>query len=265
MAAQTPSLVRVYDLLRELRLSIRKIEVAAGTREGEDDAWTRHKIEAFNNASIRTVAACRDALTEARYEGEQREAGGGGGGGTDGGSDSLTKVVQAERDLEHVRMELRRAVTIRKRHEERRYDATSRAALLGAEGGDGPRRRGYNSGGGGDDAPGSAAGDAREMKQSLQRTRKMMAEQLARVAQVSEVMGEQDALLTNTFAEHQASFSCSDQGTGIGGSLKRAGTTLTRLKAAEVMDTIIMVASTFVFFATVCFVIYQRLPLLGLL
>lgn len=43
------------------------------------------------------------------------------------------------------------------------------------------------------------------MKQSLQRTRKMMAEQLARVAQVSEVMGEQDALLMNTFAEHQAS------------------------------------------------------------
>ncbi len=41
------------------------------------------------------------------------------------------------------------------------------------------------------------------MKQSLQRTRKMMAEQLARVAQVSEVMGEQDALLMNTFAEHQ--------------------------------------------------------------
>ncbi len=52
---------------------------------------------------------------------------------------------------------------------------------------------------------------------------------------------------------------------GIGGSLKRAGTTLTRLKAAEVMDTVIMVASTLVFFATVCFVVYQRLPLLGLL
>lgn len=43
------------------------------------------------------------------------------------------------------------------------------------------------------------------MKQSLQRTRKMMAEQLGRVAQVSEVMGEQDALLRDTFAEHQAS------------------------------------------------------------
>lgn len=41
------------------------------------------------------------------------------------------------------------------------------------------------------------------MKQSLQRTRKMMAEQLARVAQVSEVMGEQDALLRHTFDEHQ--------------------------------------------------------------
>lgn len=52
---------------------------------------------------------------------------------------------------------------------------------------------------------------------------------------------------------------------GIGGSLKRAGTTLTRLKAAEVMDTVIMVASTLFFFATVCFVVYQRVPLLGLL
>lgn len=56
-------------------------------------------------------------------------------------------------------------------------------------------------------ASGSAAGEARAMKQSLQRTRKMMAEQLARVAQVSEVMGEQDALLKNTFTEHQASSS----------------------------------------------------------
>ena len=34
-----------------------------------------------------------------------------------------------------------------------------------------------------------------------------MAEQLARVAQVSEVMGEQDALLRHTFDEHQASLS----------------------------------------------------------
>ena len=65
------------------------------------------------------------------------------------------------------------------------------------------------SSGDGKEAPGSAAGEAREMKQSLQRTRKMMAEQLARVAQVSEVMGEQDALLMNTFAEHQASGSSS--------------------------------------------------------
>ena len=42
------------------------------------------------------------------------------------------------------------------------------------------------------------------MEQSLKRTRKMMAEQLARVAQVSEVMGEQDVMLRDTFAEHQA-------------------------------------------------------------
>lgn len=50
---------------------------------------------------------------------------------------------------------------------------------------------------------GGAAGEAREMKLSLQRTRKMMAEQLERVAQVSEVMGEQDALLRDTFQQHQ--------------------------------------------------------------
>lgn len=52
---------------------------------------------------------------------------------------------------------------------------------------------------------------------------------------------------------------------GIGGSLRRAGTTLTRLKIADLMDTIVMVASTLFFFATVCFIVYQRLPLLGLL
>ncbi|CAM9416731.1 unnamed protein product [Scytosiphon promiscuus] len=250
MAGSIPSLARVHDLLRELRLGIRRIEVVEPrTTESSDSSWTRQSIEAFNSSSIRTVAACRDALNEARFEAEQRASESGD--SADGGAGSLTKVTQAERDLEHVRMELRRAVTLRKRHEERRCNATSRAALLGTDGSGGTRRRGLSNG----EAPGSAAGEAREMKQSLQRTRKMMAEQLARVAQVSEVMGEQDALLMNTFAEHQ----------GIGGSLKRAGTTLTRLKAADMMDTIIMVASTVFFFATVCFVVYQRIPLLGLL
>ncbi|CAM9357630.1 unnamed protein product [Hapterophycus canaliculatus] len=253
MARSIPSLARVHGLLRELRLGIRRIEVVESrTTESNDYTWTRQSIEAFNSSIIRTVAACRDALDEAKFEAEQRASESSS--SADGGAGSLTKVAQAERDLEHVRMELRRAVTARKRHEERRYNATSRAALLGAKGGDGTRRRGLNPDGGGD-APGSAAGEAREMKQSLQRTRKMMAEQLSRVAQVSEVMGEQDALLMNTFAEHQ----------GIGGSLKRAGTTLTRLKAAQMMDAVIMVASTFFFFATVLFVVYQRVPLLGLL
>lgn len=32
-----------------------------------------HRFQAFNNESIRTVAACREALTEARYEAEQLE------------------------------------------------------------------------------------------------------------------------------------------------------------------------------------------------
>lgn len=54
-------------------------------------------------------------------------------------------------------------------------------------------------------APGAPAGEARDVKLSLQRTRKMMTEQLERVAQVSEVMGEQDALLRDTFTRHQAS------------------------------------------------------------
>ncbi|CAM9375685.1 unnamed protein product [Pylaiella littoralis] len=261
MAGSSPPLARAHELLRELRLGIRRIEVVESRpRDNNDNAWTRNTIEAFNNSSIRTVAACREALTEARYDAEQREND-----IVSDGEASDVKVVQAERDLEHVRMELRRAVTLRKRHEERRSNVNSRAALLGPEGDDGTRRRNLNSGGEGGDTPGSAAGQAREMKQSLQRTRKMMAEQLARVAQVSEVMGEQDALLMNTFAEHQASARPNITSTGIGGSLKRAGTTLTRLKAAEVMDTVIMVASTFVFFATVCFVVYQRLPLLGLL
>ena len=52
---------------------------------------------------------------------------------------------------------------------------------------------------------------------------------------------------------------------GIGGSLRRAGTTLTRLKIADLMDAVVMVASTLFFFGTVCFVLYQRLPTLGLL
>lgn len=34
---------------------------------------TLYRGQAFNNSNIRTVAACREALTEARYEAEQRE------------------------------------------------------------------------------------------------------------------------------------------------------------------------------------------------
>lgn len=49
----------------------------------------------------------------------------------------MLQVAQAERDLDHVRAELRRAVTLRKRHEERRYDASNRTALLGTEKDDG--------------------------------------------------------------------------------------------------------------------------------
>lgn len=54
-------------------------------------------------------------------------------------------------------------------------------------------------------------------------------------------------------------------GQGIGGTVRRARTTLHRLKAADIMDTVFMVGSTCIFFATVCFVLYQRLPTLGLL
>lgn len=47
------------------------------------------------------------------------------------------KVVQAERDLEHLRSQLRRSVATRKRHEERGYSARSRAKLLGTDDGAG--------------------------------------------------------------------------------------------------------------------------------
>lgn len=246
----TPSLSRAYDLLRDLRLEIRRIEVVE-TEKGvhnDDDPWTTSAIEVFNNSSVRTIAICRDALADARYEADQRE------GDANDAAGAMIKVEQAERDLEHVRAGVRRAVASRKRHGERHRNTRSRAALMGTQGDSGTKRRRAGDGGDGN-APGSAAGEAREMKQSLQRTRKMMAEQLARVAQVSEVMGEQDALLRHTFDEHQ----------GIGGSLRRAGTTLTRLKVADLMDAVVMVSSTLFFFGTVCFILYQRLPLLGLL
>ncbi|CAM9962300.1 unnamed protein product [Sphacelaria rigidula] len=270
------SLRRANDLLGQLRQSIRQVEVVPvvskttpGSGGGDADSaqrqkvdrsetvfWTASTIQAFNNSSIRTVAAIREALADARYEAEQRDGDG------DGGT-LLTKVAQAERDLEHLRSQLRRSVAARKRHEERRYNARGRAELLGTDGAGGSggviRRRGASDGRGAGDSVSSRgpAGEAREMKLSLQRTRKMMAEQLERVAQVSEVMGEQDALLRDTYEQHQAR--------GIGGTVRRARTTLHRLKAADIMDTVFMVGSTFIFFATVCFVLYQRLPTLGLL
>lgn len=46
MAESIPSLARVHDLLRELRLGIRRVEVVEkGTAESNDDAWTRQSIE----------------------------------------------------------------------------------------------------------------------------------------------------------------------------------------------------------------------------
>ncbi|CAM9364470.1 unnamed protein product [Choristocarpus tenellus] len=85
----------------------------------------------------------------------------------------------------------------------------------------------------------------------------MMSEQLERVANVSEVVGEQDAILQiSVFGEGHI---------GIVGSVKRAGTTLTHLKTNEILDMVAMAASTAVFFATVLLVLYQRLPTFGLL
>lgn len=52
---------------------------------------------------------------------------------------------------------------------------------------------------------------------------------------------------------------------GIGGTVRRAHMVLLRLVSADMMDTVMMVASTCLFFGTVCFVLYQRLPMLGLL
>ncbi|CAN0099725.1 unnamed protein product [Ascophyllum nodosum] len=260
MGGSPPSLSLAHDLLRELRQGTRRIEVVNSSgRRINDDSWTKDAIETFNNWSIRTVASCRDALVSARFEAEQRNDDIG------AGSESLAMVLQAERDLEHVRSELRRAIIARKRSEERRQNSSGRAALLGTgTTNNGVTKRQNLRGRGQEDAPGSAEGQAREMEQSLKRTRKMMAEQLARVAQVSEVMGEQDVMLRDTFAEHQAR-RCMYRQDGIGGSLRRAGTTLTRLSTADVMDKVVMVASTMFFFSTVCFILYQRLPMLGLL
>lgn len=46
---------------------------------------------------------------------------------------ALWQVMQAERDLEHFRGELRRAIIARKRTEERRHNSSNRTALLGVE------------------------------------------------------------------------------------------------------------------------------------
>lgn len=46
MAGAATPLERVYELLRELRLGIRRVEVAdSATRGKNDDAWTRSAIE----------------------------------------------------------------------------------------------------------------------------------------------------------------------------------------------------------------------------
>lgn len=47
-----------------------------------------YRFQGFNNESIRAVAACREALTEARFEAEQRENDN----ATDG-TDTLVKVT----------------------------------------------------------------------------------------------------------------------------------------------------------------------------
>ena len=45
MAGNASSIGRAHELLRELRLGMRRIEVVSGTRENNDDAWTRSAIE----------------------------------------------------------------------------------------------------------------------------------------------------------------------------------------------------------------------------
>jgi hypothetical protein len=55
-----------------------------------------------------------------------------------------------------------------------------------------------------------------------------------------------------------------DEHRGVGGSVLRAGRSLTRLKTKELLDVVLMTGSTLVFFTAVLYVVWARVPGFGL-
>lgn len=57
MAGSTPSLLRVHDLLRDLRQGIRRIEVVEGgtRRDDKDDSWTPSAVEVSHEKTEYTL------------------------------------------------------------------------------------------------------------------------------------------------------------------------------------------------------------------
>ncbi|CAM9468893.1 unnamed protein product [Phaeothamnion confervicola] len=191
---------------------------------------------------MRIITAIHDALEEARAArvgaSEQEQ------------SLFLAKVHLRERHLGRLRATLRTAVNAR-REQAVHPDRGARDALLGGM----PKKRRQGKGLRSDDDDAMGAGEqTRAMAESLQRTRRMMAEQLERVAHVSSVVAEQGGLLSSTYDEHR----------GIGGTIRRAGASLTRLRAKDAVDAVLMGASTAFFFLTVLYVVWVRLPIFGL-
>ncbi|KAG5190350.1 hypothetical protein JKP88DRAFT_275216 [Tribonema minus] len=207
-------------LLEDLSRRVKRLEAPAGdgtVATLSESSWQPPQdLQAFNKAAIRVVGQCREALEAASLEAQA--------------------CSTAQNELDSLRTALRGALLQASRHVAQRRDARRDFLLAGAAEDDGS----------GDQSAAVAS--------SLARSRRVMAEQVARMSSVAQLVGEQDQLLRDTAEEHK----------GVGGTVGRASMLLTRLNAQAIMDAVAMAASTAMFFAAVLYVIWARVPGFGL-
>lgn len=183
--------------------------------------------------TIRIISRARDAISAGASEAEkcpphQRAS-------------LLTAVTHWKNELERLRADLREALMERKRHTDTLHDR-QRNQLLG----DGARSPPPHK----EDADSTA----RHVASSLTRSRKLMADQVQRMSGVAAQVLEQDALLRDTLEEHR----------GVGGSIRRAGGSLTNMQRQQIIDWCLIAGSTLFYVLTVLYVIWARIPGFGL-
>mmetsp|Transcript_7607 Transcript_7607/g.10142 ORF Transcript_7607/g.10142 Transcript_7607/m.10142 type:complete len:224 (-) Transcript_7607:86-757(-) len=218
----------IQNIELEIKQLLRNLEELAASNESSE-------LSRQNGIVVRKMEEMRKAIEEAKCDAEgqssERER-----------TFIAAKSAQAERRLQDFRADLRKILAHRASRTHMIHKSNT-DALLGNIQATRNRR------------PTTVIKEAQSITSSLQRTKVMMAQEVQRVTDVSQVLAEDGLSLHETLQEH----------TVISGNVKAARKKLNKYQQRQKMDRLIMYISTGFFLCVVLYVIFQRIRIPGLL